>query len=139
MKNILLVVAISIAILGGLVALNKSNDSSRTTTKVASAQTESFAAIQSAISGGGALIDVRTAEEYAAGHIDGANLLPLQDIQAGKLPKVDSTKPIYLYCRSGNRSAQATAILKKAGYTNTIDLGAMQSVQSLGGNVVIGS
>lgn len=139
MKKVLIGLVVTAALLGGLVGLNKSNDSSTASTKVASVQTKSFAAIRSTVSEGGALIDVRTAEEYVAGHIDGATLLPLQDIQAGKLPEVDTTKPVYVYCRSGNRSAQATVMLQKAGYTNITDLGAMQSVQSLGGNVVTGS
>lgn len=95
----------------------------------------SIQTIKSDISAGGQLIDVRTNEEYVAGHIDGAINLSLQDIQAGKTPTVAKDKPIYVYCRSGNRSGQATIILKTAGYTNIIDLGAITHVQSLGGIV----
>jgi phage shock protein E len=79
------------------------------------------------------LVDVRTAEEFSAGHIDGATLLPLADIQNGTLPRQDKSKPLYVYCRSGNRSAQAKYNLQKAGFTDVIDLGAMSSVVNLGG------
>lgn len=67
-------------------------------------------------------LDVRTAEEYAAGHIDGArNMDVLQsdfEVKATRLPK---QKTVCLYCRSGNRSKRAAAILAKNGY-NVIEL-----------------
>jgi|JI10StandDraft_1071094.scaffolds.fasta_scaffold177518_2 rhodanese-related sulfurtransferase len=98
-------------------------------------QTLSMQSIRSDIGTTGQLIDVRTPEEYNAGHIDGAVNLPLQSIESGTLPSVEKDEPIYLYCRSGNRSAQATLLLKQAGYTDIQDLGAMTSVQSLGGSI----
>ena len=75
--------------------------------------------IKSEISSGAALIDVRTQSEYSSGHIDGAANLPLQNIQAGLLPNMDKDKTIYVYCHSGNRSTQAAALLKKAGYQSS--------------------
>ncbi|MFX7862343.1 rhodanese-like domain-containing protein, partial [Acinetobacter baumannii] len=64
---------------------------------------------------------MRTPQEFAQGHVPGAVNLPLQEIAAwaNKLPK---DKPVYLYCRSGNRSRQAAEVLKKKGYTNLFNV-----------------
>ena len=82
------------------------------------------------------LLDVRTAEEYASGHFAGAVNLDVEDIRAGKLPDSAKTQSLYLYCRSGNRSAQATELLKTAGYTTITDLGGLDDVKSIGGTLV---
>lgn len=62
-------------------------------------------------------IDVRTPEEYAEGHIEGAVLIPVQEL-AERINEVPKDKQVYLYCRSGRRSADAAGMLAKAGYTN---------------------
>ncbi|MDP3130209.1 MAG: rhodanese-like domain-containing protein [Bacillota bacterium] len=70
------------------------------------------------------LVDVRTLEEYQEAHIPGAILLPLSDLAvdaASALPDKDAK--IILYCRSGNRSAQAATILDGLGYTKVYDMG----------------
>jgi len=64
---------------------------------------------------GGQLVDVRTTKEYSVSHIEKAVNLPLQDIQSRKFPAASKDKPIYLYCRTGNRSSQAIKLLKSAG------------------------
>ncbi|NLB44789.1 MAG: rhodanese-like domain-containing protein, partial [Clostridiaceae bacterium] len=58
------------------------------------------------------LIDVRTEAEFKSGHIEGALLLPIDQLQAklSELPK-DKATPLVVYCRSGNRSATAAQIL----------------------------
>ena len=61
------------------------------------------------------LIDVRQPSEFAVGHIAGAELLPLRDIQQGKY-NLDKSDTIILYCRSGRRSGIAAKILKDSGY-----------------------
>lgn len=76
--------------------------------------------------------DVRTPEEYATSHGEGAVLLSLAEIQNGTYPDVAKDAPIAVYCRSGNRSGQATAILERAGYTNIIDIGALSNLKSYG-------
>ena len=71
-----------------------------------------------------AVVDVRTAEEYAQEHISGAILLPNEDIgdtAPEQLPVLDAE--ILIYCRSGNRSAQAAKKLVAMGYTNVSDFG----------------
>lgn len=65
------------------------------------------------------LVDVRKADEFEAGHIEGATNIPLEDIQSD-VSQLDSykDKKIILYCNSGNRSEQAAIILLENGYTN---------------------
>ena len=70
------------------------------------------------------LLDVRTKEEFDTGHIAGAVLLPnetILDSQPDVLP--DLNAEILIYCRSGNRSAQAANKLVAMGYTNVYDFG----------------
>jgi rhodanese-related sulfurtransferase len=78
-----------------------------------------------------ALIDVRTAEEFASGHIAGAVNISLQELPA-RLSEVPKDRPVVLYCRSGNRSAQAMDVLKASGYTNIYDMGGIIAWQSAG-------
>jgi phage shock protein E len=68
------------------------------------------------------LLDVRTAQEYAEGHIPGAVLLPYDEL-AAKLKEPDKGRPIVVYCRSGRRSAIAKEALEGLGYTNVSDFG----------------
>ncbi|HMK89831.1 MAG TPA: rhodanese-like domain-containing protein [Methylocystis sp.] len=53
------------------------------------------------------LVDVREADEFAAGHIKGAQFNPLSTFDAAKLPPAEPGKRIVLYCRSGRRSVTA--------------------------------
>jgi rhodanese-related sulfurtransferase len=68
------------------------------------------------------LVDVRTPEEFASGHIAGAVNIPVDEL-AQRLNEVPQDKPVVLYCRSGNRSGQAAQILDQAGYPQIYDLG----------------
>lgn len=95
----------------------------------------SFSEVQGNIVSGARLLDVRTKEEFDEGHFVRAELFPLQDIEDGKLPDINKDSKIYLYCRSGNRSSQAKALLEKAGYTSVVDLGGLADVQRIGGNL----
>lgn len=73
---------------------------------------------------GGYFVDVRSEEEYDQGHIPGAWLIPLDEIQAGAggLPQ-DKDLAMYVYCRSGVRSQQASQKLIQLGYTQVYDMG----------------
>jgi len=62
-------------------------------------------------------IDVRTPEEYAAGHIPGARLIPLQELPE-RIAEVPTDKRVYVYCHSGRRSAKASALLAGKRLTN---------------------
>lgn len=76
------------------------------------------------------LIDVRSAEEFNAGHLDGAVNLPYDTI-AAKISGVapDKAQPLFLYCRSGRRVAIAMESLTKAGYTDLHNLGGFEEAK----------
>jgi phage shock protein E len=64
------------------------------------------------------LLDVRTPEEWNEGHLQAAQLFPLQQLQTQGVPenRWDKSKIIYCHCRSGRRALAAAEILAKAGY-----------------------
>lgn len=72
------------------------------------------------------IVDVRTKEEYAGGHIPNSLLIPYDEIEAkaaNLLP--DKNAAIIVYCRSGRRSEIAAKSLVKLGYTSVADMGAI--------------
>ena len=74
------------------------------------------------------LLDVRTKEEYESGYIPGAINIPLSDINENVVSSLpDKSQMILVYCRSGNRSRQASDKLSKLGYTNIIEIGGINS------------
>jgi rhodanese-related sulfurtransferase len=76
--------------------------------------------------GGCVVLDVRTPDEYRAGHIAGAALMPLKTVAAEAarvLP--DKAVPVYVYCYSGRRAARAQSILERLGYTEVYNIGGL--------------
>lgn len=63
---------------------------------------------------GATVLDVRESDEYAAGHVPGAQLLPL-GILPVRMQDLPRTEPVYVLCQSGGRSAQAAELLDTAG------------------------
>ena len=77
------------------------------------------------------LLDVREASEYEGGHIEGAVNAPLSSLDANQL-SYPKDEPIYVICRSGNRSARAASQLQDAGYTEIYDVsGGMMAWESI--------
>lgn len=77
---------------------------------------------------GHVIVDVRRQDEYDAGHIPGAILIPNESIEAERpkeLPDLDQI--ILIYCRSGNRSKQAAQKLADMGYTNIYEFGGINT------------
>lgn len=72
---------------------------------------------------GAVLLDVRTPQEYRAGHIPGSKNVPLQAID--KVASVAERKDtmLYVYCQSGARSRQAASALGRMGYTRVTNIG----------------
>ena len=72
-------------------------------------------------------IDVRTAEEFAAGHVESAVNIPYEEIGA-RISEVttDSEAVIYLYCRSGRRSGIALETLEASGFSNAVNVGGLE-------------
>ena len=70
------------------------------------------------------ILDVRTAQEYSEKHIPGAINIPNETIGTEDIPELpDIEQLILVYCRSGNRSKQASEKLVKLGYTNIVEFG----------------
>jgi phage shock protein E len=81
---------------------------------------EAYAAVEA----GALLIDVRSPEEFATGHLPGALNIPHGEIVDGVARlQVSKDAPIVLYCRSGNRSGIAKTALESAGYDDLMNAG----------------
>lgn len=74
-------------------------------------------------------IDVRTTEEFNAGHIEGAAHIPYEEI-AARISEIttDKNATIHLYCRSGNRSGIAQQTLQAMGFKNAINEGGYEAL-----------
>jgi rhodanese-related sulfurtransferase len=80
------------------------------------------------------ILDVRTADEFAAGHIRDAKNIPLKELKA-RIDELEKFKarPVVVVCAKGLRSAKATTQLNKAGYTEAASLlGGLDAWQSQG-------
>lgn len=77
-------------------------------------QTVSVQDLKQAVDAGAYVLDVRTPQEFAQGHIAGAVNLPLGEV-AARAGEVPGERPVYVICRSGSRSAQASGILAARG------------------------
>jgi rhodanese-related sulfurtransferase len=73
---------------------------------------EAFAAAQDS---GAAVLDVRNPDEYAAGHVTGAVLIPLTEL-GSRVDEIPDGDPVYVICAVGGRSLTATQALVRAGY-----------------------
>ena len=90
-----------------------------------------LAHIQFDIAKGGLLIDVRSPEEYAEGHVKDALLIPHTQFFSADIP-VEKDATIYLYCKMGPRAEFAAGVLKERGYTKVINLGGLDDMEALG-------
>ncbi|CAM4269101.1 rhodanese-like domain-containing protein [Zobellia roscoffensis] len=71
----------------------------------------------------GILVDVRTPEEYAGGHLDNAVNMNLFDVDFVKnMDSIAKNRAVYVYCKKGGRSAKAAHILDSLGFKKVIDL-----------------
>ena len=129
MKRVLIAIAIIVLGTVGIIALgdsqNKTNDNPTsqephtTFTKITPEEAKKMIGESNLI-----LLDVRTEEEFAAEHIEGALLIPDDEIAeraTAELPDKNAT--IIVYCRSGGRSQKAAEALAQLGYTKVYDMG----------------
>lgn len=78
------------------------------------------------------VVDVRTQQEWDAGHLDGAVLIPYDKIDQGIVAVApDKKSRIYLYCRTGRRTGLAYDTLKKAGYEDLINLSTLENASKV--------
>ncbi len=89
---------------------------------------------------GTTVIDVRTPQEYALGHLPGAVNLDVEGPDfAARVQSLDPGAPYAVYCRSGNRSAAAVAVMDQLGFTRAFHLGGgITAWKGAGGEVVTG-
>ena len=84
------------------------------------------------------IIDVRTPEEYAEGHLEGAINV---NLQSGSFDQEIAEQPLdgayVVYCRSGNRSAQAASIMTELGFTDVTDAGGITEASSATGVPIV--
>ena len=74
------------------------------------------------------ILDVRTLQEFEEGHIDGAILIPIDEIEQLAPEMIpDKSQTILVYCRVGNRSNRAALILAQMGFTAVYDFGGINS------------
>ena len=75
-------------------------------------------------------IDVRTADEYAAAHVQTALNIPYEHILTGlSRQNISKEETIYLYCRSGRRAGIAMEVMHNAGYKNVVNLKTLENAQ----------
>lgn len=79
---------------------------------------------------GSSLVDVRSAAEFAADHISGAINIPLEELPFRIEEVRNMTKPIVVYCRSGNRSSMAINMLKQAGINDLYNGGGLNDMKN---------
>ncbi|MCO5318841.1 MAG: rhodanese-like domain-containing protein [Microthrixaceae bacterium] len=85
-----------------------------------------------ALDQGAVVIDVRTPEEYAAGHVEGAELIDVQSAEfASQIADLDPEDQYVVYCRSGNRSAAAAAQMTDADL-DVLDGGSLDDMLAAG-------
>ena len=110
----------ALAIAGSLFLAGCSSDASGA--GVTTVDTQTF--VTQIAEPGVTIIDVRTPDEFAAGHVEGAVNINLQSgTFESDIAPLDPNAAYAVYCRSGNRSTEATAIMGEAGFTDVTNLG----------------
>ena len=82
------------------------------------------------------IVDVRMEQEYMDGHLEGAFLLPVHELEE-RLDELPKNKPIIVYCRSGSRSRTAADTLIENGFTMVYDMGGISSWIDKGYPVIV--
>jgi phage shock protein E len=77
------------------------------------------------VEAGARLVDVRTVEEFASGHLSGAVNIPVSELERRLTELGPKGQPVVVYCASGFRSASAAKTLTQAGFGTVADLGSM--------------
>ncbi len=122
MKLKILPILLAVLLLGGCASTNSMQDNSKDLTYKQISMNEAVELMESETNY--IILDVRRPDEFAAGHIPNAINIPNENIgedEITELPNKDQL--ILVYCRSGNRSKQASAKLVKLGYTNIVEFG----------------
>lgn len=126
-KHTKLVVSTVLAALLGAGFQLQANEPASTPVKVNAVESTTA---KSVVPEGAVWIDVRSAEEFAAGHLSGAVNIVHSDIATGiDALKLDKATPIALYCKSGRRAGIALDTLQQLGYTNVSNQGGYEQLK----------
>ncbi len=87
----------------------------------------SVATVQAKLDAGALVIDVRSPAEFRTGAYVGARNIPVSEL-TDRLAEVPKDQPVVLYCASGMRSAMAAKLLKRAGYVDVTNAGALSDM-----------
>lgn len=123
-RGIAILLTVAALLLAGCGAQEQSMEREDTTMKSYAQIDQQTAKAMMEKDDGHVIVDVRRQDEYDAGHIPGAILIPNESIDRSRpeaLPDLD--RIILIYCRSGNRSKQAAQKLFDMGYTNLYEFG----------------
>lgn len=128
MRNLItvIVILVIIVVIGIFLKNRNSKEDNKITVKDANIQYVSMNDIEKIMNENEnyIILDVRTIEEYNDGHIPSAICIPNETIDENVVNKLPNKEQLILiYCRSGNRSKQATIKLKDLGYLNLIEFG----------------
>ena len=101
---------------------------------VATSNAKDPAAARKSIAAGALVLDVRTADEYAQGHLPNATNIPVQELssrldEVAKLAGNDKAHPIVVYCAKGGRAAKAKDQLDAAGYAHVVNGGGLDDLR----------
>ena len=128
MRNLItvIIILVIIVVIGIFLKNRNSKEDNKNTVKDANIQYVSMNDIEKIMNENEnyIILDVRTIEEYNDGHIPSAICIPNETIDGNVVNKLPNKEQLILiYCRSGNRSKQATIKLKDLGYLNLIEFG----------------
>lgn len=125
MKNIIILLSAAVLLIfAGCVQKLDGDGSVRSYTQISQEEAKEMMARDD----GHVIVDVRRRDEYDAGHIPGAILIPNESIGTERPEKLPDTEQIILiYCRTGNRSKQAAQKLFAMGYTNIYEFGGIDT------------
>jgi len=114
-------------------ALSSYAQQKTTATTVTGTQKSAEALVKDVKKGKAYLVDVRTPEEYKAGHLKYSQNIDYKaaDFKTS-ISKLDKSKTIYLYCRTGNRSGKAADTLKVLGYPSYYNIGGFEALKTEG-------
>lgn len=120
MKNKIILLMMCICILSGICACGEKENKEMTYKQITMQEAKELFEKD----GDYIIVDARRTDEFAAGHIPGAICIPNETIGTEEIPELpDKDQLIYVYCRSGNRSKQASKKLVALGYTNIVEFG----------------
>lgn len=90
-------------------------------------------AVADVTAGDGFLLDVRSDDEWNAGHAPAALHWDIQRLEAGEMPDIPKDATVYVHCAAGGRAGKAKELLEAAGWQRVVNIGGLSDWESAGG------